>query len=317
MDQISVIVPVYNAGLFLEPLIKSILSQTYSNIELLLIDDGSTDGSADRCEGYASLDRRVHVFHQQNKGQSAARNYGLKKANGTIIAFADHDDFLHPRMYEVLIKGLQSTEVAVSACEFKNTPTDQIERLYLEEPKDNLRNIDACSIISHYFIPDWHVPIWNKLYRREIIEDIRFHNARLGEDNLFSYKVIKRCESIVFCDTPMYFQRMHGNNFEFTGIRYMDELIQAKETILHDIKTSFPESYRQAQCDFLLECVRVFNLYVRTNDSSFDLQKQNVFDMMRDNSIGLFHASLPLGQKILFNRYRFLKKKAPDKEILI
>lgn len=316
-ELISVIVPVYNAGTFLEPLIKSVLSQTYSNLELLLVDDGSTDGSADICDQYAFLDTRVRVFHQQNGGQSAARNRGLDEAKGSLIAFADHDDYLHPRMYEVLFHGLHSTRAFVCACGFENTPNEYIADLRFDEPIDEVSVVDSREIIHRFFTPAWHIPVWNKLYRREILDDLRFHDARLGEDNLFSYRVIKRCDRIAFCKTTLYFQRMHGMNFEFTGVRHMAELVQAKEKILKDIETSFPAEYRNAQQFFLYECIRVFNLYAKIADPSFELQKKQVFDMMRIHSVGLFHTKLPLGQIFRFYRYRFLVKKPPEHEIVI
>ena len=314
---ISVIVPVYNAGDYLKPLIESVLGQTYPNIELLLMDDGSTDGSADVCDAYASKDPRVRAFHKSNGGQSEARNLGLQESGGEFIAFADHDDILHPRMYEILSKAMDETETSVSACGFTNTPTDQINGIVFGDTFAQLKRVSSEEIIHRFFTPAWHIPVWNKLYRRELIGDIRFHSARLGEDNLFSYKIIKKSGEIAFCETPMYFQRMHGQNFEYTGIQHMAELVQAKETILKDIHTSFPEEYRNAQRDFLHECVRIINLYADMEDHSYALQRQQVFDVMKRNSAGLCQTGLPPGQIVRFYQYRFLVKKPPRGRIVI
>ena len=110
---ISVIVPVYNAGVYLRPLINSALTQTWNNLELILVDDGSTDGSADICDAAAAKDSRVRVIHKENGGQSAARNAGLAIAAGEYIAFADHDDLLHPRMYEYMMEAMQQYDTQV------------------------------------------------------------------------------------------------------------------------------------------------------------------------------------------------------------
>lgn len=315
MNVLSVIVPVYNAGAFLVPLINSILSQTYSNLELLLVDDGSTDGSAGICDYYASQDPRVRVFHKPNGGQSESRNVGLDKATGDLIAFADHDDILHPRMYETLAEALEGSGASVSACGFINVTINQIESLSFDCPVSAWSIIPSIDVIHRFFTPSWHVPVWNKLYTRNLIGELRFHGTKLGEDNLFSYQIAKKCGCYAFCDTPMYYQRMHGNNFEFTGSRHMVELVQSKEAILNDILLSFPSDYRNAQKCFLDECVRVFNMYVDMADPTLSTQKQAVFDIMKRNSTSLLKSSLPLGQIIRFYHYRAFFKNAPEHKI--
>ena len=314
---ISVIVPVYNAGDYLKPLVDSVLGQTYTNLELLLIDDGSTDGSADVCDAYASKDPRVRALHKSNSGQSEARNLGIEKAEGDLIAFADHDDILHPRMYEILSQAMNETGASVSACGFANIPTDQVNDIVFGDTFAQNQLVSSEEIIHRFFTPAWHIPVWNKLYRRELIGDIRFHSARLGEDNYFSYRIVKKSGATAFCETPMYFQRMHEQNFEFTGIRHMAELVQAKESILHDIQVSYPGEYRNAQRYFLHECVRIINLYTDTDDPSYALQKQQVFDMMKRNSTGLLQTGLPLGQVRRFYQYRYLSKTPPNERIVI
>lgn len=103
-DLISIIVPVYNAEIYLATCIESILQQTYTNLEILLIDDGSTDASARICDNYAVCDKRIKVFHKDNQGIASARNIGLFHARGTYIAFCDDDDYMHPNMLEYLYR---------------------------------------------------------------------------------------------------------------------------------------------------------------------------------------------------------------------
>lgn len=313
---ISVIVPVYNAGAFLEPLVRSVLDQTEPDLELLLIDDGSTDGSGALCDSFAQTDNRIRVFHKKNGGQSAARNLGLEAAGGDYIAFADHDDVLHPRLYETLLHAMEGEKVSVSACQFENTPQEKIADLDFTGPIAPPVSVSQRELVHRFFTPAWHIPIWNKLYRREAIRDLRFHGARLGEDNLFSYQIVKRCERIAFCPTTLYFQRMHGGNFEFTGIRYMVELISAKETVLEDIHASFPEEYRGAQAKFLYECVRIYNLYEKKSPE-FDEQKQQVLSALRKHAKGVWAADLPLGHKLWFARCRLFGTKRITGELRI
>lgn len=310
---ISVIVPVYNAGSFLAPLIRSILVQSEVDLELLLIDDGSKDGSGAVCDAFATEDGRVRVFHKENGGQSSARNLGLDNANGELIAFADHDDVLHPKLYETLKQAMDQTGAKVSACQFENTPNEKIQELDFTKPILPWETVPQQEIIHRFFTPAWHIPVWNKLYRREIVDKLRFHGAMLGEDNLFSYRVLKQCEFFAFCPSVMYFQRMHGNNFELTGLRYMVDLVRAKEVILQDIRSTFPAEFRGAQAKFLYESVRIYNLYSNTTRSESEEQRRQVLEIMRSNSNNLFRAKLPLGHKLAFCKLKWLRRsKIPE-----
>lgn len=306
---ISVIIPVYNAGTYLIPLVQSVLGQSYSDLEVILIDDGSKDGSGVVCDGLAQADARVRVFHKENGGQSTARNLGLEEARGELIAFADHDDVLHPKLYETLKQAMEQSGANVGACQFENTPNERIPELDYTKPILPWETVPQQEIIHRFFTPAWHIPVWNKLYRREVVDGLRFHGAMLGEDNLFSYRVLKRCEFLAFCPSVLYFQRMHGNNFEFTGLRCMVDLIQAKETILRDIRSAFPCEYPEAQVKFLYECVRIYNLYAKSGNPEFEPQRQQVLSILRDHACGLLRSPMPAGHKLKFWRLRLFGQR--------
>ena len=129
---ISVIIPVYNVVNYFDRCINSIINQTFKNLEIIIVDDGSTDGSSEACDKIAKIDNRIKVIHQINMGLSAARNAGLNIATGEYIAFVDSDDYLHPRMYEILYKEMTKNEVDMVICEFNE---------FEEEPK-YIANID-------------------------------------------------------------------------------------------------------------------------------------------------------------------------------
>lgn len=313
---LSVIVPVYNAGEYLAPLIQSVLNQTWSNIELILIDDGSNDGSAEKCDEVSKIDKRVKVVHQKNSGQSAARNKGLQIAQGDIIAFADHDDLLHPHMYEILIKEMEKTNVKVCAANFSNVPQSEISKIEYE----NIAEYESITLVSNeliknYFTPTWKIPIWTKVYERSVVENMKFTNHHLGEDNMFSYNILKNCGRVTFINKQLYFQRMHGNNFEFTGFKYYIELLQVKEKILRDIKENFIEEYYNAQKLFFYECIRIFNIYIENDSIVFQNQIIKIVDMIRKNTKGLFFRKLPLGHKKILFKIKFINKKSYNKKI--
>lgn len=313
---ISIIVPVYNAGAYLQPLIDSVLNQTWKNLELILVDDGSSDGSAVVCDAAAEKDPRVRVIHKTNGGQSAARNTGLEVAKGEYLAFADHDDLLHPQMYETLIHAMETLETDMAACGFQNVQQANIEAIVHDNAAVAATLVTDRELIARYFTPAWHIPIWNKLYRRELICNLRFSDLKLGEDNLFSYRVIKEAKQIAFVDKIMYYQRMHGDNFEFTGYRHLDDLVRAKEMVLHDIRRTYPEQYPECRKQFLYECIRIRNVFCKAEDIPDD----KVIEMMsyiRRNVSNPFSMQLPIGHKLLFLKLKFLPIRTDRNEIRI
>ena len=299
---ISIIVPVYNAGPYLAPLVGSILNQTHQNIELILVDDGSTDGSADICDAAEAKDSRVRVIHKENGGQSAARNAGLAIAAGEYIAFADHDDLLHPRMYEYMMEAMQQYDTQVCACDFRNVNQQDMEAICFAMEQPAVSVVEQQEWLHDLFRPTWRTPIWNKLYHRSVLADIHFGAFRLGEDNMLSYQVLKKAERTAFVHMPLYFQRMHGNNFEFTGIQYFTDLLRAKEAILKDVKLHFPEAYVRFQKLFLYECVRIYNSYADLANPQYAPQQEETMKLMKRNSRGIWLTDLPIGHKVLFTK---------------
>lgn len=305
---ISIVVPVYNAGKYLSPLIESILGQTYRNIELILVDDGSSDGSGVVCDEFEKKDKRVKVIHKSNEGQSAARNSGLDVATGDLIAFADHDDLLHPKMYEIMVQAMFDNDMSVCICDFANVQQDCFDEITFNQETAEITAVTSEEWLNGFLKPSWRTPIWNKLYRKDIVEHIRFENLHLGEDNLFSYQVFKKSREAVFVHKKLYFQRMHGNNFEYTGIKYYTDLLLAKEKILNDVKKNFRYEYKYFKTLFLYECVRIFNIYVNSDKEIYNIQKEKVVKMIKNNSKGVFFLKMPIGRKLIF--YRLKNKKS-------
>lgn len=313
---ISIIVPVYNAGAYLQPLIDSVLNQTWQELELILVDDGSSDGSAQVCDAAAEKDPRVRVIHKANGGQSAARNTGLEVAAGEYIAFADHDDLLHPRIYETLIRAMEAMGTDMAACGFRNVQQANIGAIVHDYAAVSATLVTDQELVARYFTPAWHIPIWNKLYRRALVCNLRFSDLKLGEDNLFSYRVIREAKNIAYVDKIMYYQRMHGDNFEFTGYRHLDDLIRAKEMVLHDIRNSYPAQYPGCQKQFLYECIRIRNVFCKAEDIP-DEKLIHIMTYIRRNVSNPFSMQLPIGHKLLFLKLKLLPIQKNRNEIKI
>lgn len=188
MPLISVIVPIYQVEAYLEECIDSILNQTYRQLEIILVDDGSFDRCGEICDRYALQDPRIQVIHQTNMGLSAARNAGLDIATGSYISFIDNDDYIDPQFYEKLLNGFKEhPEVKVTACQIFKVQEGSITPLnskwHLQQPTVYSNLWCQASILGKYC----NVTVWDKLYQAQLLKDIRFRQGRLVEDVLFMY----------------------------------------------------------------------------------------------------------------------------------
>ena len=174
---ISIIIPIYNAEKYIERCIESIQKQTYSNLDIILVNDGSTDSSALICDKYANTDKRIQVIHKENKGAYEARNTGLKLAKGEYIAFVDSDDHIHPDMISSLYQAIIREKTICSMCKGLRAYNDTV----IEKPDNNTTTIlNQEEIIKRLFSGDsdyvQYAVVWNKLIKKEIIDNILFNN---------------------------------------------------------------------------------------------------------------------------------------------
>ena len=209
--KISIIVPVYNVEKYLERCIRSIISQTYSNWEAILIDDGSTDSSGELCDEIAKIDGRIKVFHKQNEGLGITRNYGIRHADGDYIFFLDSDDFIEKNALMTLCKKAIETDSDIVIGNFyykENKVKLPIEKgLYKDE--EIIRNIVLRIIGSNPGTADQLTPSsCGKIYKRNIFieENIWFPSERelIWEDLAFNYKYMCKCKKIYLDDTHIY-----------------------------------------------------------------------------------------------------------------
>lgn len=202
---LSVIVPVYNVELYLENCLASILAQTYQNMEILCINDGSTDESQKILERFAALDKRVVVITQENAGVSASRNRGIDVAKGAYITFVDSDDALDPRMYETLIEILEREQAQIAHCGYRRISADGSQKDITGSEQYLVQTSEEAvkSLLSdELFVGS----LCNKIYRRELFQSIRLiPEIRINEDILANVQLFSAAEKIVFYDVPLYF----------------------------------------------------------------------------------------------------------------
>ena len=216
---ISIIVPIYNSVIYLDNCINSIRNQSYHNIEIILIDDGSIDNSLNACFKHKESDNRILVFHQKNRGISATRNKGLEIANGDYIAFCDNDDILHPQMIELLYKAISENKSEIAMCMVDcNKTNNNISNFTIYNQNICLEYLPAESLLRGIFGSSSNPLfqpcncVWNKLYSKKIIRNLKFEDKGY-EDTFFANRVYcNLTKDCVYIKHPLYFWIQHSKS---------------------------------------------------------------------------------------------------------
>lgn len=257
--KVSIIVPFYNTEEFLDKCIQSILKQTYKDIQLLLIDDGSTDNSNRIAMQYASIDERILVLYQKNSGQAVARNIALDIAIGDWIMFCDSDDYIKPNMVEEMVNYAKEydTDIVLCATLFEN-------EFRLSDKKglyDDGRVFTNKEILKEYFTTNkiQSAP-WGKLFRKELFSDIRFPLIRAREDYAIMHKLLGKSSAVVYCDKSLYVQYIRPGSTEYSKFNLNKlAVLDCDLDIQNYVKKYFPELYKYVAvnyADSLRNCMK-------------------------------------------------------------
>lgn len=230
-ELISVIVPVYNVENFLPRCIESILAQTFSNFELILVDDGSPDNCPQLCDRYAEHDKRIRVIHKANGGLSDARNAGLEIARGELIAFVDSDDVVAAQYLEFLYRAIKQNNCDIAVCsyeKFKETVPLNCDSYNNGQIYSGIEMLWRIYSKNHTEYVESTVS-WNKLYKRELFESIRFPNGKIHEDEATTYKLYYKAKKVVVipCKLYFYYQNTEGimkRKFNVSRLDYLEAL---------------------------------------------------------------------------------------------
>ncbi len=237
---VSVIVPIYNVEDYLPKCIDSIICQTYKNIEIILVDDGSPDSCGQICENYKKKDSRIKVIHKENGGLSDARNAGISIASGCYYIFIDSDDYIHECMIEILVEGVVSTGSDIAVCSFGNVKED--------DKIDNHSRIDTGSykLISEdidrlsYFYGDKYTEFtvaWNKIYPASFFKEIKYPKGKIHEDEFTTYKLLELAKKIAYIDVPLYYyvsrsSSIMGEEFSLKRLHRLDAISERMDHYL-------------------------------------------------------------------------------------
>lgn len=254
---ISVIVPVYNSKDYLFRCIESIVNQTYTNLEILIIDDGSTDGSGQICGAFQTMDDRVSVFYQKNRGAAAARNLGLEKARGEFIGFVDSDDYIKKDMYTSLHDVMKEDVDMVCCGSVLLFPKRMHRKCEIYGKALMPMTYTKCEALRELLlVRNLDFSLCNKLYRRELFQDVRLPDGKTCEDFPVVYKVVKNSQKIVCTGEVKYYYCYRENSMskqQFT-IRRMSYVVFARD-IFGDVNTNYPDIRKCAEAFYIRSVV--------------------------------------------------------------
>lgn len=252
---ISVIVPVYKVEKYLNRCINSIIEQTYSHLEIILVDDGSPDRCPSMCDAWAERDRRIRVIHKENGGLSDARNAGMKVANGELIGFVDGDDWIAQDMYQCLYEAMKIDNSDIAACGVKMVWEDGSIPQMLTRAGSCI--LDCEEAMKALIEESWlKQPVWYKLYKIGLIQDIQFPVGKYHEDAFWSYQVVGAAErvSVINHVGYYYWQRSGSIMGEKYSLKRLDA-IEAMEQRQNYLESNFPNLSLNAKCDLWFLCI--------------------------------------------------------------
>ena len=262
MEKISIIVPVYNVEKYLEKCLKSIISQTYKNLEIIVVNDGSIDNSLEICKKFEKIDKRIKVIDKENGGLSDARNAGLKIATGDYIGFVDSDDYISEDMFETLGKLLKEHNAEISIVSYY----EMMDNRLLDVQKDGTLDIMNKEEAIKELLIDKKIQsyAWNKLFKKEIFEGIIFPTGKNFEDIATTLLLFEKADKIVRLEEPKYFYLRRNDSI--VGIRNYKTYLDYIEVIIDKynyLKGKYPSIEEYNEYNLIINIIWVYTIIVR------------------------------------------------------
>ncbi len=316
-ELISIVVPIYNVEKYLDKSINSIISQTYKNLEIILVDDGSPDRSGEICDRYAKKDIRIKIIHKKNGGLSDARNVGIDNSNGKYIAFVDSDDYISKDYIKKLYEAIKSFKTKIVQCAtiLVNDNGNFIERAGYDRKKIIKYDEFIKDMISDH---RFNVVAWNKLYDKKVFEKMRFPKGKIHEDEFLTYKLVNNLDIGIVTD-ELYFYRINdeGINRSKFSEKKLDKLEAFYERYLFYKNKTNNELKIVTLLDFLDNSKYMFSILYKTNIKNklgvkkriLKLYRKCCMDVLKYNEINIKKKLKSLLFCLIPNMWTFLKSK--------
>lgn len=307
MPLISVIVPVYNVEKYLDACVESIVNQTYKELEIILVDDGSPDRCPEMCDAWAKKDSRIKVIHKENGGLSDARNCGMKVATGEYIGFVDSDDLIHPQMFEKLFDVISKTNADIAQCNYIKF-SDYLSVNF----ECNSQKNDVIILNSHDAVNDLlkgktiDTISCNKLYKSYVALKVDFEVGRINEDVLWTYRVIASCNIIASFDEKLYWYYQREDSI--MNCEYSEKKLDALYALskrAQEIKTSFPDLYPLAERNYSGVCMYHYQMICRNYcNSEMKEIKKKLHQKFCESDLASVYKVINLQYKIWYKLFK-------------
>lgn len=303
-EKISIIIPVYKVEQYLKKCLDSIEEQTYTNLEVILVDDGSPDKCGNICDEYAAKDARFQVIHKENAGVARARNDGIMKATGDYISFIDSDDWIAKDAYEKMYKALKENDAdcAVGGCV---TVIEKDGRLLPQKRKNIFVGTETTQQAMKRVLLNGSA-IWNRLFKREIFDEIRFPLDRINDDEVVALHAYAECKKIVFIGDDTYYYRIRANSITTSAfsIKKMDVYYNSIDN-LNFVKERIPTLTECAEFKFLKA---MLYCYVNMKKISSEPGAKKILERLKNDirnnkSTAIKNKYMPLSYKALMLIY--------------
>ena len=303
---ISVIIPVYNTKKYLQKCFRSIKNQSYKNLEIIIVNDGSSDNSSTLCEKFKNQDKRVKVINQKNQGLSAARNAGLKICKGDFITFVDSDDAVEDDFIEYLFRLAQKENSDIAICAHKEIKNEKIVCDFGKGFSEKTYNQEEC-LKNMLNEQGFMVSAWGKLYRKELFKNIYFPVGKLHEDLGTTYKLILKANKIIYGPKSKYLYYQHPNSIISSGLneKKLDIITQTDE-MCKEILKKYPNLVDVAIARQVHARFSVLRLMVNEKKLSQDMQKekQKIKTFLKNHQKYILHKkSVPKRTKIAMRSF--------------
>ena len=295
MDKVSIIIPVYNCRRYLSSCLESVFKQTYQNIEILLIDDGSTDGSGELCDKYAARFEKVRVYHQNNLGPGAARNAGLDIMTGDYLTYIDSDDYVSNDYIQYMYQMIKKENAKIAICgvqvvwknkDFEKNENENIQNFEKLTSKKALENLLYAEGIE--------ISAYGKLYDKDLWKDIQFPKGKVYEDTKIMYKLFEKAETIVFGRKKCYYYVARiGSISKNKGYNKNEEdYIKHTNEMLEYIEKKYPELESAVKRFDVYAKFRILRMLIYTKPRNREMEKEIIAgikkyqkDVMQDNRV--------------------------------
>ena len=261
---VSVIVPVFKVEDYLGRCIYSVVNQTYSDLQIILIDDGSPDECALMCDEWAEKDDRITVIHKLNGGQAEARNYGMQFVCGEYISFIDSDDYISDDFIEVLLSTAIEHGSDIAVCDFtKCYENGEYKEYHDDSALSDFSTNDGMTALLNG--DTFHLHVWDKLYKLKVVKDICFNVGRIHEDVSWVYRVFGEANRITKINRTMYFYLQRESSTtgqDYNSLRSLDFLAEKRDCQLY-IEKNYPELAQQAKLDFFASCMYMMQCVIK------------------------------------------------------